>query len=356
MKCVVFVLILALLGVASALPQVPDQPYHIMEVGSPIMEFGHPIAYSPDGRLLAVASHGGLYVYDTRALGEPRLLVEDHMQSVAFSQDGAMLAAGGQHKGMSVIHLWDLQSEDHMELEGRGLSIFCFSPDSQTLAWGNGDSVRFWSITRKEEIGQLLVGSKGAYSLAYRRDGSMLAIGGYNTIFLVDPDGQQILSTIRRRDEIVPELWILCMEFSPDGTMLVAGSGDNAVDVWNVSELRKIETLWHGADVRFVSFTPDGRQLVYGGGSRVIELYDMVTQEVICNKVCRSVVRWESDWAISSGTIRPDGRTLVTGSPEGIISFWAMPVPVTGVQSLSKKPIIWGMLKKGDWRIRKYLP
>lgn len=333
MKFVMFVLILVLLGTTSALSQIPLQPHHILEVGSPIEQ----IAYSPDGSLLAVASHDGLYVCDTHAWNEPRLLMEGHILSVTFSPDGTLLASGGRDK---VVHLWELQSGNQVELKGHEGSILSvrFSPDSQALVSGSWDgTVRFWNIEHKEEIGQLLLGTFGpAYSLAYRNDGSMLAIGGYNTIFLYNPERQQVLSTLHQQDEYGPELWILCVEFSPDGAMLVSGSGDNVVSLWNVTELRRTEMLRHNGNVHFVSFTPGGRQLAYGGWGRFIRIYDLVTQEFIW---------WESNWRISSGALSPDGRTLATAGADGIISFWEMPGPVIAVQSLSQKAIIWGMLK-----------
>ncbi|MFC1719361.1 WD40 repeat domain-containing protein [Candidatus Poribacteria bacterium] len=288
MKSVVFVLILLLLGAAAALSQIPDQPYRVLELGSSIglyNIFGHPsVAYSPDGSVLAVATHDGLYLCDTSAESEPRLLVEGHILSVAFSQDGAMLAAGGRG---NIVHLWNLQNEDHTELKGHEDSVasVCFSPDSQVLAsCGQDISVRFWSVEHKEEISLLsLMAFREAclYSLAYRHDGSMLAIGAYNTIYLYDPEGQQILSALRRWEEGWPEMWILCMEFSPDGTILAVGSGDNQVDLWNVPELTRIERIRKNGDVNFVSFSPNGRQLAYGGWARIIHVYDMVTQEIV---------------------------------------------------------------------------
>lgn len=347
MKYVALVLISVLLAVTSALSQIPAQPYRTIETGSPIgiyNIFGHPaIAYSPDGILLAVATHDGLYLCDTSAWSEPRLLVGGHILSVAFSQDGTMLAAGGRD---NVVHLWDLKSEEHTELKGHEDSVasVCFSPDSQTLASGGHEgNILFWSVENKEEIGQLLLRRDAIYSLAYGHDGSMLAIGRYHTIDLYDPEEQQMLATLRRQYEIGPEMWILCMEFSPDGTILAAGSGDNQVELWDVSELTRIEQLLHNGDVNFVSFTPNGRQLAYGGYGRSIRIYDMVTQET---------VSW--DWegiqsralAIPSGAISLDGRTLATASSEGIIAFWAMPGPVTAVQPLRRESTVWGMLKK----------
>ena len=347
MKCSAFIFILALLRVVPAISQVPDQPYRILDVGHPIglyNTFGYPaIAYSPDGSLLAVATHDGLYLCDVSTWSEPRLLVEGHMLSVAFSQDGTMLAAGGHD---NVVYLWDMQNENRTELRGHEDSVLsvCFSPDSQTLASGGYEgNVLFWSIEHKKEIGQLLLRRDAIYSLAYQHDGSMLAIGRYYTIDLYDTSEQQILATLHRQYEMGPEMWILCMEFSPDDTILAAGSGDNQVELWNVSELTRIGQLQHNGDVNFISFTPNGRQLAYGGWGPIIRAYDTVTQETIF---------W--DWeliqsgalAIPSGAISPDGRTLATASSEGIIAFWRMPEPVTNVQSLRRKSVMWGMLKK----------
>jgi hypothetical protein len=214
------------------------------------------------------------------------------------------------------------------------------------VSCGHDLSVRFWSVEHKEEIDLLSLMAfreAGIYSLAYRNDGSMLAIGAYNTIYLYDPEDRQILSILRRQDEIWPELWTLCLEFSPDDTILAAGSGDNQVDLWDVSKLTRIERVQKNGDVNFVSFTPDGRQIAYGGWSGRIWVYDMVTQEAI---------NW--DWegirtgalAIPSGAISPDGRTLATASSEGVIAFWRMPERVTDVQSLRRKSVPWGLLKK----------
>jgi len=307
------VLILVLSGTTSALSQILHQPYHYLEVRSPIEQ----IAYSPDGSLLAVASHEGLYVCDTYTWSEPRLLMEGYILSVAFSPDGMLLASGGRDK---IVHLWELQSGNQVELKGHEGSILSvrFSPDSQAFVSGSrDDTVRFWSIEHKEEIGRLQLGEWGyAYSLAYRHDGRMLAIGGYNTIFLCDPHKQQVLATLHQRDKIDVELWILCVEFSSDGTVLASCSGDNVVSLWNVAELRRTEMLRHNGNVHFVSFTPSGRQLAFGGWGRIIRVYDMVTEEI---------VYWEGSWRISSGALGPDGGTLATASSDGIISFWKCP-------------------------------
>lgn len=62
------------------------------------------VAYSPDGRLLAVASSLGVYLYDAETLEEVRFIECDAwVYSVAFSPDGATLASGS---GDGTVRLW----------------------------------------------------------------------------------------------------------------------------------------------------------------------------------------------------------------------------------------------------------
>ena len=66
----------------------------------------HGLAFSPDRRLLASASHEGVKLWDAASKQEPRTL-EGHasyVHSVAFSPDGRLLASGGQN---SEVIIWD---------------------------------------------------------------------------------------------------------------------------------------------------------------------------------------------------------------------------------------------------------
>lgn len=59
---------------------------------------------------------------------------------------------------------------------------------------------------------------------------------------------------------------VLCMEFSPDGTMLATGSGDSTVRIWDLSTSTPIRTLkGHVNWVLCVSWSPDGLRLSSAG-------------------------------------------------------------------------------------------
>ena len=72
------------------------------------------VAWSPNGRLLAVASKG-VSIIDAQTLAEVRSLTTPHeVMSVAYSPDGSIVAAG--LTGDGVVRLW--QTSDWSSLPG----------------------------------------------------------------------------------------------------------------------------------------------------------------------------------------------------------------------------------------------
>jgi WD40 repeat protein len=106
------------------------------------------IAFSPDGRLLAVASRIGVYLYDAANLTETGFLpTDDFVWSVAFSPDSRLLAAGA---GDGAVRLWDVARGALVRtLAEHTVSVrsVVFSPDGRLLASGSWDgTVRLWGI------------------------------------------------------------------------------------------------------------------------------------------------------------------------------------------------------------------
>ena len=62
------------------------------------------------------------------------------------------------------------------------------------------------------------------------------------------------------------ELFVWSVAFSPDGTRLASGSGDETVRLWDVETGEEIATLrGHEHFVYSVAFSPDGTRLASGG-------------------------------------------------------------------------------------------
>ena len=149
------------------------------------------VAFSPDGRLLAVATGIGLYLYDIPALSEVRFIATDTaLVSVAFAPDGRLLASASDDE---TVRLWDVASGQLVRtLEGpadRVMSV-AFAPDGRLLASGSSDK----------------------------------------TIRLRDVQTGDLLRTLEGHTSRVN-----IVAFSPDGRLLASGSGDNTVRLWGVA-------------------------------------------------------------------------------------------------------------------------
>ena len=108
------------------------------------------IQYSPDGKMLAVATRIGLWLYDTTTYQEISLLT-DHKSSVTnitFNPNGNTLASAGKDNS---ILLWDIHTGTQIRLfahTGRfAQNILRFSNDGKVLASGEKDTIISWGCS-----------------------------------------------------------------------------------------------------------------------------------------------------------------------------------------------------------------
>jgi hypothetical protein len=109
------------------------------------------------------------------------------VEDVAFSPDGKTLAMASQEGN---VHLWDVPTGRLLEtLKGHssGVNAVVFAPDGRTLASGGFDqTVRLWNVETQRELMQLDHGSvdfAAVKTLAFSPDGKQLLAGGDGTEF-----------------------------------------------------------------------------------------------------------------------------------------------------------------------------
>ena len=109
--------------------------------------------------------------------------------------------------------------------------------------------------------------------LAFSLDGEFLAIGASTKVELLDVAKRETITTFRHSVWTIPTV-----AFSPDGTLLAAGSREGAIKVWNVTSEAEVATLeGHTDQVVSLDFSPDGSMLASGSFDRTVKIWNTAT-------------------------------------------------------------------------------
>ena len=275
------------------------------------------IAYSPDGKYLAVASSIGTWLYNSRTGAELNLLTGHTYgtTSIAFSPDGLTLATGGDWPDRS-IRVWDTatgahkQTLDVIAFDGRSLA---YSPDGKMLVGATYDKkVRLWNAVTGTPILTLEGHTSSITSVAISPDGRTLASGSQDeTVRVWDVGtGQQKFKLTAHKNNVTD------VAFSPDGRMLASSSLDSRVRLWDATTGDLQRSLgWHIGSIDCVAFSSDSRMLASGGEDSAVRLWDVMT-----GALERTIEGHSS--SVKSLAFSPVGQTLASGSWDSTIRMW----------------------------------
>ena len=276
------------------------------------------VAFHPDGIRLAVGGGRGATTLWDAARGRGVRVLDGHASnvvSVSFSPDGRTLATA------SLDHTVKLRDVATGEVlgdwpghDGRTLTV-AFRPDGRALAaQRDRDSVGFWDVERRSENPPLRLGgaSSEVLSLAFRGDGSILAVGrGDGRITLTTATGDREIRTLEDRHG-----GVVSLAFSPDGRRLAAGSRDGTIVVRDAESGSPVLLMQRPPfAATSLAFTPDGRRLASGTGDGKIVLWNLDTGQP-------AVVLEGHEAEVVSLSISRGGAKLASGSWDGKVQIW----------------------------------
>jgi WD40 repeat protein len=255
------------------------------------MDGVHAVAFSPDGKQLATASHDGTArVWDAASGNEVKLL-QGHtgaVYSVAFSPDGQRVATAG-HDGLVLV--WDVRSGELLSmLEGHQHAVLTvgFTPDGDVVSGGQDTTARRWNPSEEKEVLRVRADALAVVCSAVTADGTLLATAGksgYVAVWDLASGSPVWRDRVPRNDseendlragqgqepsfgsdptatgadvEGRPPAVVTGVTFSPDGSRLFTRTHYGAIQEWGAKTGRHVRHLEPFAPAMAMALTRDG--------------------------------------------------------------------------------------------------
>ncbi|WP_414573111.1 TIR domain-containing protein [Nostoc sp. CCY 9925] len=250
----------------------------------------------------------------------------DWVWSVAFSQDNKFLASAGEDSNVILWQRNGNQWEYKATLkkhEGRVRRVI-FSPDSNILASaGNDRKVLLWNINadtidHKPTPDNIILHEDRILSLAFSLDGKYIASSsGDKVIKIKNLESNNFIDFREHHDN---QVHTVAFSPNPDERILVSGSFDKTLKVWNIDREDKchcIRTLkGHSGGILSVVFHPTNNSIVASAGhDKTIRLWNI--SQMRCIETLE-----EHKSTVESVIFTCDGNYLLSASQDQTIKVW----------------------------------
>ena len=260
------------------------------------------------------------------------------VMSVKISSDARLIASGSMDH---TARLWlvpdrvSSPSENrHVTFSDHGGEVWsvALSPDDRLLASASHDkTIRLWSVpedlrsvgdTAPAEPLAILKGHIGPVTyLSFSPDGRRLASAGNDRMVKVwqipqdlasggDSDEIQVTTLLGHSGPVID------LAFSPKEDLLISGSSDQTVRLWDLETGTARYTLTsQGGSGADVAFLPDGKTLAYAGQDGSIILWDVPSGRP------RAQLQQQSQ-SSNRTAFGPQGRLLAFPNNDGTVHLW----------------------------------
>lgn len=290
----------------------------LLGIGLPAMAATPPVTaltFSPDGKSVLAGSQSGLMAYDWPALLMPKRLATqvENVHDLAFSPDGKTLAvAGGTpgETGQVELLVWP---------EGNSLAVLAAHKDCvQAVVWKDDTlfasasldhEIVLWDARTRQPVRRLQGHSRGVTTLGFLPGTPLLVSGSLDQNLRVwNSDTGELVRTLNNHTGEVRQLAVRpLLERQP---LIASISRDRTVRFWQPAIGRMVRFVRLESPPLAAAWLPEGKQLAVTTEAGQLLLIDPADASIV------QTVRAVDGWAYSL-TVHPgDGSPLVGGREE----------------------------------------
>ena len=209
--------------------------------------------------------------------------------AVAVSPDGQYAAAGRANQ-IFVYHLptkrvlGRLSDEEITKQEGKKAGIafndlvqsLSFSADGNLLAAGGFRTVKIWQRSPNRKLRDLSSVADVPKAIAVSTDGKQVALALNNgSIVLADSANGKITKTLSGHQGAV-----LAVQWSADQTVLFSAGADKTIRSWTVADGKQQASLETPAPIQAIALVSEGKQIAAAGEDKIIRIWNLPGAQV----------------------------------------------------------------------------
>ncbi|KAK3353868.1 WD40-repeat-containing domain protein [Lasiosphaeria hispida] len=110
--------------------------------------------------------------------------------------------------------------------------------------------------------------------------------------------------------------YVSSVAFSPDSKLIISGSADKTVKIWDAATGSCMQTLkGHSNGVHSAAFSPDSRLIISGSADKTVKIWDAATG------LCMQTLKGHSG-KVYSVAFSPDLKLVISGSYDETVKIW----------------------------------
>jgi WD40 repeat protein len=292
-----------------------------IEVGGVV----YPCLFSPCGNFILTSPCGNGGVGELKLWGATSgelvrvFECSCELTSGCFSPDGETVVFGDE----DILRLWNVETGTlRRTLEGHAEAVTCVdvSPDGAHALSGSHDcTVRLWNLSTDVNVAgggilECAVELENFCCLCclFSPNGALFLFGDGESLKLYDSTTHQLQHTLTGHSDTV----VSC-SFAPGGASIVSGSYDCTLKVWCAITGQLLQTLYgHTGMVSSCAFSPNGLTIVSSSRNETLRLWTAATGRLqqIVDEDC-----------VSTCCFSPDGQSILSGYNDGFAKVWNVP-------------------------------